>query len=154
MHIKRVRLCQRMGELMVLKYVQPPPQVFHLRIQWPTCYFLNRENKCPRSSASDHRIRRQSLDGYMFTIWVAFIFHLKHMSCPSQPMLNITASLSNHFDELSSKERSMVHTCRSLKSFRPQPWNLFPKMTTADVFVSWVMYIQELLAKSWAGVKL
>lgn len=99
------------------------------------CYFLNRENKCPRSSPGDHRIRRQYLDGYKLNTWVAYIFHLKHMSRPSQPMLNIAGSLSNHFDELSSEERSVVHTCRSLKSFRPQPWNLLPKMTTADVFV-------------------
>lgn len=99
------------------------------------CYFLNRENKCPRSSPGDHRIRRQSLDGYKLNIWVAYIFHLKHMSWSSQPILNVTGSLSNHFDELSSEEISVVHTCRSLKSFRPQPWNLLPKMTTADVFV-------------------
>jgi hypothetical protein len=69
-------------------------------------------------------------------------------------MLNITVSPSNHFDELSPEERRMVTTCRSPKSFWPQYWNLLPKMTAAEVCVPWVMYIQELLAKSRAGVKL
>lgn len=118
------------------------------------CHFLNRERKCPSSSWGDHRMRMQSLHGYILNIWLGYILHLKHMSCPSQPMLSITVSLSNHFDELSPEERSMVHTCRSLKSFWPQPWNLLPKKTAVDVFVPWVMYIHGLLAKSWAGVKL
>lgn len=97
-----------------------PPKCSILDTMTNMCYFLNRENKCPRSSPGDHRIRRQSLDGYMLNMWVAYIFHLKHMSCPSQPMLNITGSLSNHFDELSSEERSMVHTLATTLESAPQ----------------------------------
>lgn len=147
MHIKRVRLCQRMGEFMGLKYAHPS-QVFYLRIRWPTCVIFWIEKISAPSSPGDHRKRRQSLDGYMLNMWVASIFHLKHMSCPSQPMLNITASLSNHFDELSLEERSMVHTSGHNLGICSPRWRLLMS------FVPWVTYIHELLAKSWAGVKL
>lgn len=92
------------------------------------CPCRKRENACSRVSRGDHRMRKQSLHGCVLNIWVCYIFHLKHMPWPSQPMLNITVSLSNHFDELSQRKRT-VTTCRSPKSFRPQSWNLLPKTT-------------------------
>lgn len=90
------------------------------------CPCRKRENACSRVSQGDHRMRKQSLHGCVLNIWVCYIFHLKHMSCPSQPMLNITVSLSNHFDELSQRKERSPHVGHQ-KASGHNPGICFPK---------------------------